>query len=84
MKKMLFSAIVMIAFTLSANAQNTNTPCSTYANETYKCVIDEGGSVERANAEKLEAFYACVLFEYDSKGNRKNPTTKQPNQLSPS
>jgi len=63
MKKMLFSAIAMVAFTLSANAANevvfTDTACDSIWDLSYLLNRNEGKSISDSRAEADNAKKNC-------------------------
>jgi len=83
MKKMLFSAIAMVAFTVSANAANevvlTDTGCDLIWDLTYRLNRSENKSVEDSKKEADNAQKNCE----DGSGVNGPVTGPKPNVISP-
>jgi hypothetical protein len=80
MKKMLFSAIALIAFTTTSMAgeipdtkEVTEIDCCAVSNATYKSVKDNGGTSDAAMAAAYAAHTACENEK--SKKSAKKVTT---------
>jgi len=89
MKKMLFSAIVMVAFTVSANAQFSSDPktndCVQKGFKASEDAICEGKTGEEAAAAANKAYSDCMggsTVVVSEPIGTKTATTKQPNTIS--
>ena len=98
MKKMLFSAIAMVAFTLSANAANevvesveevttSSTSCATQYSNNYDYFISIGMSAQNAYTLAYGLFWNCLEKTYGplpgTGKDTKEATPKQTETISP-